>query len=686
MWRGKLMCFALALLTSSLHAAAPNPIWIEGGHTKRVVELKVDSLSSNLVSACADGSIKVWSLSTGKLLKTLYGNSNAIRLMDFALNGDCVAAITDPGELILWNVATGRIENRWSGFSQVRCLSLSLDATRIITGSGDTNDTTITIWSAPDGELEKTLVGHSGVITSLSFSYDGETLYSTSLDSTIREWDLLTGELKKTVVRPVPVVHGVSVFTRFILPQEITLARYSLPDWDPMNAIPSNVPNVQKLVFSRKSHVLAAANGDGRLGIGYFETDVGTESEVVLVDYPRRSIPAVVPTTENRYVYGGLKGKVIEKEYNFPEYIRHFGHLTSSVEVVQFNAAATRVLLGAAGELHLFRSANGEHLGIFPHSNVTGAAFSPNGLLVASSDADKKVRLWRASDQSLVRTLSFHTDSVNSVAFSPNGIHFASGSADKTIRIWNTNSATALRTITGTSAIKRLAYSSDGGTILAGDSAGSIRFWRASDGQLTNTIPAHQSAIIDFSLSPDGNLLATCSATEPEVKVWRLRDGSFIASIATDRYVASCVFSPDSTAIAASLRDLEREWSTGEVRVWRIQDRALLHLLTNELQRVGRIAWASNGVLAAGRIDAVALLFSLPPPAPNVPRLSASFLKDTTRLRLNVTADPDTNLRLQGTTNFVEWQEWTNITATGTEELFDFPIPATQQFFRAISN
>jgi len=46
------------------------------------------------------------------------------------------------------------------------------------------------------------------------------------------------------------------------------------------------------------------------------------------------------------------------------------------------------------------------------------------------------VRLWRAADGALLRTLEGHTAGVWSVAFSPGGETLASGSWDNTVRLW----------------------------------------------------------------------------------------------------------------------------------------------------------------------------------------------------------------------------------------------------------
>src|SRR5262249_42021702 len=81
--------------------------------------------------------------------------------------------------------------------------------------------------------------------------------------------------------------------------------------------------------------------------------------------------------------------------------------------------------------------------GILPAdpSGVSDVAFSPNGKLLASADADGTVRLWNPATGEAVgaplQTGSGSQGGVSAVAFSPDGKLLASEDENATVRFWN---------------------------------------------------------------------------------------------------------------------------------------------------------------------------------------------------------------------------------------------------------
>ncbi len=69
---------------------------------------------------------------------------------------------------------------------------------------------------------------------------------------------------------------------------------------------------------------------------------------------------------------------------------------------------------------------------------MNGVAFSPNGELLATADADGTVRLWQTATGQPVGTplLVDIGYGVNGVAFSPDGSLLAAADADGTVQTW----------------------------------------------------------------------------------------------------------------------------------------------------------------------------------------------------------------------------------------------------------
>src|SRR5262249_30173608 len=121
--------------------------------------------------------------------------------------------------------------------------------------------------------------------------------------------------------------------------------------------------------------------------------------------------------------------------------------LPSSVHAVAFSADGLQIATGHVPAFDLgggpqprtdficvWNAVTGRELRRFlPNDNdVTGLAYSPDGLLLVSCGTEGKVLLWEVASSQLRRKFEGHTNWVSGLDFAPDGRHIASASSDGT--------------------------------------------------------------------------------------------------------------------------------------------------------------------------------------------------------------------------------------------------------------
>ena len=139
---------------------------------------------------------------------------------------------------------------------------------------------------------------------------------------------------------------------------------------------------------------------------------------------------------------------------------------------------------------------------LYGHTDsALGLAFDPQNELLATTSADRTLRLWSRTGEEIA-TLSEQASSVNWVAFSPDGTRLATASSDNTIRTWERD-GTPLSTLIGhTGPVNGLAFLSERELASVSDDR-TLRIWNANKQRALLSFEAHGDRALSVATSAD---------------------------------------------------------------------------------------------------------------------------------------------------------------------------------------
>ncbi|HWX20548.1 MAG TPA: hypothetical protein VN578_11675 [Candidatus Binatia bacterium] len=193
-------------------------LWTAKEYVSRLLSFSPDG--GRLVGVAEDGTVVFWKSDNGRVKLKLPRQMGSARAGVFLADGEIFLTamnswagqgpLPSSGEIQLWKTRTGRLLRTMRGQTHViSALAISPDGTTLAVGSEEAGingvANTVNIFDIPTGKLRHALRSGTNVwrISSLAFSPDGKTLVAgdglRAWTGEIRLWDVATGQLNRTI-------------------------------------------------------------------------------------------------------------------------------------------------------------------------------------------------------------------------------------------------------------------------------------------------------------------------------------------------------------------------------------------------------------------------------------------------------------------------------------------------------
>ncbi|MCG8653831.1 MAG: WD40 repeat domain-containing protein, partial [Pirellulales bacterium] len=409
--------------------------------------------------------VDIWDVETATVMRTIPTGLNQVQAVAYSPAGDAWVMGDDQGGVELWNENTGsRRLGQHSG--QITDLAFSIDGQRIASSA---SDSLIILWDVRRGDKADVLYGHSKPVRSLSFSPNGKSLVSVGEDNTFKTWDLAQGRLTENLAAHNDAVGAVT--------------------FSPVD-----------------DHLMASASEDGSVKLWNVETGKVIDTPAPYGG-PVRCV-AFSPDGKTLAYAGGEYGQpadVVLWDREHRTFRRTAKVHPRAVLALEFSPDGATLASGGDKGLLALWDVNSATLQSEPRNlsqAVVSLSFSPDGKLLATSSFHlNEITLWNLDNLAERKVLRGHRDWVTAVAFSPDGNTLASGSVDRTVRLWDIATETEKLQLAGHSqSVGALAFSPDGVTLASIGRDDQLRLWDVATGQ--------EKLKLDCQLEMDGVAVA----------------------------------------------------------------------------------------------------------------------------------------------------------------------------------
>ena len=508
-------------INHSSSSTAKLELVIQNGHTAAVNGILLTKDEKKMISYSADGTIKIWEMESGKLIKSLEGHASNVRGVQLTIDEKKIISYSGSSDTIkIWDMETGNLFRTLKGHTgSVYGIKLTKDEKKLISYS---YDNTIKIWDMETGKLLHSLEGHTKDIGGIQPTKDEKKLISYSYDNTIKIWDMETGKL----------LHSLEGHTKNIEGIRLTKDEKKLISYSYDKTIKIWNTETGKLFRTFEGHYVIQLMNDDKQLVSHDNTTKIWDIET-----------GKLLRTFNNYGQG-IKLTKDEKKL-----------ISYSLNTIEIWDTETGKLLQSLGYFDL---------------TETGFQLTKDEKKLISFSGDKTIKIWEVETGKLLHSLEGHIYGINRIHLTKDEKKIISCSYD-TIKIWEMGTGKLLHSSEGHTKIRGIQLTKDKEKIISRSvgNDNTIKIWKMRTGRLLRTLAGHTRNVLGSQLTQDEKLLISYSDDETII-IWEMETGKLLHSLKGHTgSVTGIQLTPDEKKLIS--------YSYDEIIIWEVVTGKLLH-------------------------------------------------------------------------------------------------------------